>query len=538
MQLIYDVLIIGNGGAGLSAALEANKYSNNIAVVSKTYPTSSQTSQAQGGINAVLDSQDDSVDSHIADTTKAAQNIENSDAIQYLCENASSTIKWLDDLGVPFSRNSQNNIAQRNFGGATHPRTCYSSDYTGLKILHTLYDNCIKKNITFINEHQLLSFIKDDESNTIKGIQVFNISNGEISQIFAKSVIIASGGYAGLYHQFTTNSTATTGEVLNAALNIGCELENIEFVQFHPTSLKYNRILISESARGEGGYLVDQNGNRFIDELKPRDEVSRAIYTKIENGDKVYLDLRHLGIAKIKESMPQEYQIVYDFTGIKLDIDLLEITPSAHYTMGGIKVDINTKTNIKNLFACGECASNRVHGANRLGGNSLLEIITFGKLAGKNASLNTNNITSFDTKKYNKKLHLEEEYINEVYNLPNKINFLNIKLELGKELFTNVGLFREESKLQSILNKINQWILETKDMGISDKSTIYNTEFKEFIEFKNMLELSLVLVLSALNRKESRGAHHRIDYLESKKEFEYSTLITKIDKIIKVQLWK
>ena len=538
MSLIYDVLIIGNGGAGLSAALEANKYSTNIAVISKTYPTSSQTCQAQGGINAVLNSQTDSINSHILDTTKAANKLGNSHAIQYMCENGSETIKWLDDLGVPFSRDTKNDIAQRNFGGASHPRTCYSSDYTGLKILHTLYDNCLKNNITFINEYQVLSFIKDNGSNTIKGIHALNILNTEVSQIFAKSVIIASGGYAGIYHNYTTNSTSTTGEVLNAALNIGCELENMEFVQFHPTTLKHNRILISESARGEGGYLVDQKGNRFIDELKPRDEVSRAIYTKIENGDTIYLDLRHLGIEKIKEVMPQEYQLVYDFTGLKLDIDLIEITPSAHYTMGGIKVDIDGKTNVTNLFSCGESASNRVHGANRLGGNSLLEIITFGKLAGKNASLNTCNITSFDTSKYTDFLTLEQNNINQIYKLPNNINYQERKQTLGKELFKNVGLFRDETKLQLILQEIKQWILDTKNMGISDKSTIYNTDLKEFIEFKNMLEVSLVIVLSALNRMESRGAHYRIDYLKSKKEFEYSTIVTKTDNKMKVKLWK
>lgn len=538
MQLIYDVLIIGNGGAGLSAAIEAKKYSSNIAVISKTYPTSSQTCQAQGGINAVLNSQTDSIDSHIKDTIKAANKLEDNNAIQYMCENAADTISWLDDLGVPFSRDNSNSIAQRNFGGASHPRTCYSSDYTGLKILHTLYDNCLKENITFINEHQVLSFIKEKKSNSIRGINILNISDGEISQIFAKSIIIASGGYAGLYHNFTTNSTSTTGEVLNASLNIGCELENMEFIQFHPTSLEHNRILISESARGEGGYLIDQNGNRFIDELKPRDEVSRAIYTKIENGDKIYLDLRHLGIEKIKESMPQEYNIVYDFTGLKLDIDLIEITPSAHYTMGGIKVDIDGKTNINNLFACGECASNRVHGANRLGGNSLLEIITFGKLVGKNASLSTDNITSFDTHNYTNSLDLEKENINQIYKLPNKINYQISKQILGKALFKNVGLFRDESKLQSILEDIKQWIKDTKSMGISDKSNIYNTDLKEFIEFKNMLDLSLVIVSSALNRRESRGAHYRTDYLKSKKEFEYSTIVTKRDDEIKVKLWK
>jgi len=536
MELIYDVLIIGNGGAGLSAALEAKKYSNNIVVVSKTTPTSSQTSQAQGGINAVLNTEMDSILNHISDTQKAANQLGDNDSINYMCENASNTIKWLDDLGVPFSRDVKNNIKQRNFGGASFPRTCYSSDYTGLKILHTLYDTCLKENITFIDEHLVLNFIKDNESNSIKAITVLNILDGTISQIFAKSIIIASGGYAGLYHNYTTNSNATTGEILNIALNIGCELENMEFVQFHPTSLKESRVLISESARGEGGYLVDQNGNRFIDELKPRDEVSRAIYAKIENGDKIYLDLRHLGIEKIKESMPQEYNIVYDFTGLRLENDLIEITPSAHYTMGGIKVAINSKTNIRNLFACGECASNRVHGANRLGGNSLLEIITFGRVAGRNASLNTHNITSFNTKDYQSSLLAEQTKISNIYTLPNTINFQDIKIELGKELFNNVGLYREEKKLQSILSKIKKWIISTKDMGITDKSTIYNTDLKEYIEFKNMLNLSLVLVTSALNRIESRGAHYRVDYLESKEKYQFSTVITKKDNNLKVSI--
>jgi len=538
MELVYDVLIIGNGGAGLSAALEAKKYSDNIIVVSKTTPTSSQTSQAQGGINAVLNSQIDSISNHIGDTKKAANQIGDNETITYMCENAADTIKWLDDLGVPFSRDENNTIKKRNFGGASFPRTCYSSDYTGLKILHTLYDTCLKENITFIDEHLVLNFIKDNENNTIKGITVLNILDGVISQIFAKSIIIASGGYAGLYHNYTTNSTATTGEILNIALNIGCELENMEFVQFHPTSLKESRILISESARGEGGYLIDQNENRFIDELKPRDEVSRAIYTKIEKGDKIYLDLRHLGIEKIKESMPQEYNIIYDFTRLKLENDLIEITPSAHYTMGGIKVDINSKTNINNLFACGECASNRVHGANRLGGNSLLEIITFGRVAGKNAGLNTHNITSFNTKDYQLLLLEEQTKISNIYTQPNTMNFQDIKIELGKQLFNNVGLYREEKKLQSILGKIKKWIISTKDMGITDKSTIYNTDLKEYIEFKNMLDLSLVLITSALNRKESRGAHYRIDHLESKKEFECSSKVSKLDNNLKVELCK
>ena len=536
MSMIYDVLVIGSGGAGLSAALEAKKYSSNIAVISKTHPTSSQTCQAQGGINAVLNSNQDSVDSHIKDTIKAGNNLQNNKAIEIMCKNASETINWLDELGVPFSRDINNNISQRNFGGASYPRTCYSSDYTGLKILNTLYDSCIKEDITFINEHYLISFIKDENTNTIVGINTIDLFSGKLLQFFAKSIIIASGGYAGIYNDYTTNSTATTGETLTHALNIGCQLENMEFVQFHPTTLKESKILISESTRGEGGYLVDQNGKRFVDELKTRDEVARAIYKKIEEGNQVFLDLKHISQDTIKKNMPQEYQIIQQFTGLKLDTDLIEITPSAHYTMGGIKVDIDGKTNIKNLFACGECASNRVHGANRLGGNSLLEIITFGRVTGKNASLNTNSITSFNTSKYSNNYNSEQSKITEIFTLPNTINYQDIKRELGEKLFEKVGLFRDDKSLHSILKDIKEWKQNISKMGITDKSEVYNTDLKEFLEFKSMLELAHTIVLSALSRCESRGAHYRTDYLEKKQTLETSTIVKKTNDKIEVTL--
>ena len=536
MSKIYDVLIIGNGGAGLSAALEAKKNTDNIIVLSKTYPTSSQTSQAQGGINGVLNDSVEDINKHIFDTTKSSHNLGDKNAIELMCNSAKNTINWLDDLGVPFSRNDKDEIAQRNFGGSSKPRTCFSSDYTGLKILHTLYDRCLKENITFLNEYLVLNFIKDKTSNSIRGVQTLNIANGEVSQLFAKSIIIASGGYGGLFSNYTTNSTATTGEVLNASLEIGCELENMEFVQFHPTSLKENRILISESARGEGGYLVDQHGDRFIDELKPRDEVSRAIYEKIKNNDKVYLDLRHIGLKEIKELMPQEYNLTYEFTGLKMDEHIIEITPSTHYTMGGIKVDIDGKTNIKNLYACGECASTRVHGANRLGGNSLLEIITFGRIAGKNASLNTHNITNFSTNDFIQDIELLNNNLNEILALPNKINFQEVKAELGKLLFEKVGLFRDEKNLHEALLDIQKWEKQIPLMGVEDKSKIYNTDFKEFLEFRKMIELSQTIVLAAIQRKESRGAHYRIDYLKEDATFNNSTTIVKENNELKVTI--
>lgn len=506
---MIDVLVIGSGGAGLSAALSAKKNRVNVTVLSKTYPTHSQTTQAQGGINAVLDDTKDSVESHINDTLKSSHGLGNKQSIEILCKNAKTTIEWLDKIGVPFSRSEEGKICQRELGGATRPRACYSSDYTGLKILHTLYDNCIKEQISFLNEYMLLNIIV--EENRAKGVTALNIASGEVEEILAKSVILATGGYSGLYHNFTTNSYATTGDGVAAAVRAGCRLKNMEFVQFHPTALKKSRILISESARGEGGYLVDSNGNRFIDELKPRDEVARAIYNKIKEGKEVFLDLRHLGRDKIEEAMPQERRIVLEFENLKMENELIPIEPAAHYSMGGIKTNSKCETNIKNLYACGECSESGVHGANRLGGNSLLEIILFGKIAGSQASNSTKDISEeylSNTKQFQK----DKDFINSVYDHSNQINFYEKRDYMGKIFFENVGLFRTQMNLKEVLSQIGQWQEELNFMGIGDKSKIYNKNLVEFIEFRNMLELSEIVVVSALKRCESRGAHFRSDH--------------------------
>ncbi len=531
---MIDVLIIGSGGAGLTAALEIKNSCDNVVVLSKTYPTASQTCQAQGGINAVLNDSIDTEQNHILDTLKSAHNLGDEETIKYMCQNSSKTIKWLDDIGVPFSRDEKNNIAQRTLGGASNPRACYSSDYTGLKILHTLYDTCLKNGINFINEHMLLNFIVIDE--VVKGITALNIETSEVIQILAKKVIIASGGYSGIYNQYTTNSTATTGEVISAALRAGCKLENMEYVQFHPTSLKDSCILISESARGEGGYLVDSNGERFVDELKPRDIVARAIYNKIESGKDVFLDLRHLGKEKILKTMPQEYDLCVNFINLKLDEDLIPIKPAAHYTMGGIKVDINGKTNIKNLYAIGECSSNGVHGANRLGGNSLLEIITFGKLVASNVLIDINGIEEDLTNEYDILLK-DKDFISSIFKKENKLNLYIEKESLGKLFYKKVGLFRDEDGLNIVLDEIDKLNEKICEIGIDDKSKIYNTNLKEYIELVNIIELSKIIVLSALDRKESRGAHYRIDYKDENKLYSKSTIIQKINEniIIEVQ---
>ena len=506
---MIDVLIVGSGASGLTAALEAKKNNVNVLVVSKTYPTHSQTVQAQGGINAVLYEDYDSVDIHTEDTYKASCGLSDVNNIKYMCQNAKETINWLDSIGVPFTRNENSKISQRKFGGTKKIRTCYSSDYTGLKILHTLYDQCIKNNIEFVNEHQLLNLII--EENKCIGITALDIVNGVVKEYISKTVIIATGGYAGLYTNFTTNSYSNTGDGLVSVYKAGGTLSNIEFIQFHPTALENTNILISESARGEGGYLLDKDKNRFIDELKPRDEVARAIYERIQKNEKVYLDLRHLGKEKINKLMPQEKRLAYEFSQIDLENDLLPINPAAHYSMGGIKSDINCKTTISNLYAVGECAQQNVHGANRLGGNSLLEVITFGKVAGHNASIKSKEIHNVDYQD-TKQFFVDKNFINDIFTYTNEINFYERKEKLGIELFKNVGLFRKDSTMNETLNFIIDLKSSIKKMGIGDKSKYYNKNLVEFIEFINMIDLAEVLVSSAILRCESRGSHYRIDY--------------------------
>lgn len=527
---MIDVLIIGSGGAGLSAALYAKKAGASVLVVSKTYPTHSQTSQAQGGMNAVLH-QDDSIENHVNDTLKSSHALGNKFVIQHMCENAKATIQWLDELGVPFSRDENSQIAQRKLGGASFSRACYSSDYTGLKILHTLYDTCIKESIEFLNEHMLLNFIVEDE--TVKGITALDIQTTQVKEILAKQVIVATGGYISLYNGFNTNSNATTGDGIAAAFRAGAKLSNMEFIQFHPTAIKGCNVLVSESARGEGGYIVDEQGNRFVDELKPRDEVARAIYEKLQDNQEVFLDVRHLGLEKINEAIPQERRLAMDFAKIKLEEELLSINPAAHYCMGGILVDKDAKTTLKNLYACGECAQTNVHGANRLGGNSLLEIITFGQIAAKsclNGLKNSNETFSSNTQQFlNDKMYIES-----VFSFPNQISFYEKKEFMGKIFFKNIGLFRNDNNMKAVLAQVRQWQKEFSSMGIGDKSTLYNKNLIEFIEFGNMLELSEVVVLNALSRCESRGAHFRSDYPFEVKEYAKNSVAFKYDGIAAV----
>jgi succinate dehydrogenase / fumarate reductase flavoprotein subunit len=532
---MIDLLIIGSGAAGLSAALDAHALGANVLVVSKTFPTHSASCQAQGGMNAVL-KDEDSIDSHVQDTFKSSHGLANTQSIYYMSSVSKETIDWLDRLGVPFSRDENNQIAQRQMGGASHKRVCYSSDYTGLKILHTLYDTCLKAGVSFYNEWMLLNLIKED--NRIIGATFLEIQTGMVKEILAKTTILATGGYTAMYSGFNTNSVATTGDGIAAALRAQATLSNMEFIQFHPTAISNTNALMSESARGEGGYLIDKKGNRFVDELQSRDVVSRAIYEKMEQGDEVFLDLRHLGLEHINKTMPQERRLALEFAGVKIEEEPIKINPAAHYCMGGILVNTQCQTNLKGLYACGECAQTNVHGANRLGGNSLLEVIAFAKKAAKEACNEAKALHIESKQQPSKQFISDNAFIQAVFHFPNKIDFYEQKSFMGKILYKNVGLFRNDLNMKAVLSKIRQWQKEFPFMGIGDKNKAYNKNLVEFIEFGNLLELSEVVVVGAISRCESRGAHFRTDHPKEHESFAKNSVAYKNEGILALDFEK
>lgn len=519
---MIDVLIIGAGGAGLNAAIWAKKSGAKVSVYNKNFPTNSTTSQAQGGMNAVVYSDVDKIQFHIEDTLKSAHGLGNPKTIKYLCENAKESVLWLDSIGVPFSKTEDGRFAQRKLGASKYKRSCYSSDYTGLKIIHTLRDYAETIGVEFVNEQYLLNLISNQKS--VSGATFLDVKTSKIKKVLAKKVILATGGFGEIYNGFCTNSSANTGDGVAIALRAGVKLSNLEFVQFHPTTLEHSSVLISESARAEGGLLVNSDGERFVEELGQRDVVARAIFKQIEKGKKVYLDMRHLGVEKILEEMPQERALAFEFEGLKMESELIPIKPSAHYTMGGINVNENCETTLKNLFAVGECSDAGIHGANRLGGNSLLEIITMGKLAGINATKDLENFEICDIKS-EEQLEKDTKMIQNLFNSKEITNFYTNKELIGKIFYNDVGLFREEEKLEVALEFVKKTQVALKNQAIADKSRVYNKNLVEFLEFKNMIELSEAVVVSAIARQESRGAHFRIDYPQEDSNFNTNSIV-------------
>ena len=502
MNFKSDVLVIGAGGAGLTAALHAKESGASVIVITKEYPTRSQTCMAQGGINAALGNmEEDSVESHIANTLKSAHGEADEEAVRFMCSEAINAVEWLDSIGVCFSRTKDAKIAQRTLGGASAARACYAQDYTGLKILHTIYDRCLEQNIEMKNEKYLLEILKD-ASGSVKGAKVLDIRSGEVEIYEANAVIMASGGYSRIYDKNSTNSTASTGDGIAVALRAGAKLIDMEFVQFHPTGLKGSSILISESARGEGGYILNSKGERFTNELAPRDELSRAINAEIEKGEEVFIDIRHLGEELINEGLPQERKLAKLYENVDPVHEIIPIRPVAHYTMGGIEVDHKSQTSLSGLYACGECANHRVHGANRLGGNSLLEIVVFGKEAGTNAA-------KFALSQGSESSYIDEsDALSDIRAGQNEIDFYEYRAKIGDMFYKDVGIVRTKKQLESALGEILEIEKKLPLMGVKDKSKTYNTNLVEFIEFRNVLAVCEQVVTSALKREVSCGAHY------------------------------
>ncbi|HYF76995.1 MAG TPA: FAD-dependent oxidoreductase [Symbiobacteriaceae bacterium] len=545
-MLQYDVVIVGAGGAGMNAALSASKDSNlRVAVLSKIYPTRSHTGAAQGGINAAMGFRDptDSIDKHFRDTVKGSDFLADQDAVEFFTTYMPDIIRELDYYGVPFSRDEQGRVAQRPFGGASSPRTCYSADKTGHVILHTLFEQCLKNGVKFFDDWCLLSLVV--ENGKLEGLVAMDMRSGEIHPILAKSVVIATGGFGRIYWSRTTNAFNMTGDGTAACFEAGIPLKDPEFVQFHPTGLAGTGILMSEACRGEGGYLYNNKGDRFMSEyapskmeLAPRDVVSRSIELEIRAGRgfgegmtaHVLMDLRHLGKEKIMERLPQVRELALDFESVDIIKEPVGVRASCHYMMGGIHVqDYKTcATPVEGIHAAGECSCVSIHGANRLGGNSVADVVFFGKYAGlgaketaQNRSLGNPSLVSAAA----------NEWMSKFSRMRTKTtgnNLFEIRNRMAEAMWYNVGIFRTEKNMVQALETINELLEAYQDTFIGDSSVKYNTAFIHYVEVGNLLKLAKAVAMGAIARKESRGSHSREDYTErNDAEFLKHTLIHK-----------
>jgi len=523
-MITHDIIIIGGGLAGMRAALEASKEVD-TAVISKQHPLRSHSGAAQGGIAAVLDGWaekiGDSLESHIYDTVKGSDYLGDQDAIEILCREAPGDIRSMDRMGAIFSRTEEGMIAQRDFGGHSYARTCYAADKTGHILLQTMYEQMMKNRVKVYSEWHVVSLLVHD--NICRGVVAYDMAGGRLQVIRARAVLLATGGY-GRAFSITSNAHANTGDGLALAYRAGVPLQDMEFVQFHPTGLYKHGILITEGSRGEGGYLVNRNGERFMEryapskmELASRDVISRAIQTEIDEGrgidGYIHLDLRHLGAELIMERLAQIHDIALSFANVDCVHEPIPIQPTAHYSMGGIPTDINGRVlGVSGLFAAGECACVSVHGANRLGGNSLLETIVFGRRAGisavryvKKAAIGGVSSSMLDS--------IEHEFY-ELAEMDGSERVADIKNDLQTVMTVKCGIFRDSQKLAEALEETRRLRERFNNIGISDRGMIFNTEMMEALELRNLLDFSEVIAASALAREESRGAHYRTDHPE------------------------
>ncbi|MFI8854617.1 succinate dehydrogenase flavoprotein subunit [Streptomyces sp. 891-h] len=534
----YDTVIVGAGGAGMRAAIESTKRSR-TAVLTKLYPTRSHTGAAQGGMAAALANvEEDNWEWHTFDTIKGGDYLVDQDAAEILAKEAIDSVLDLEKMGLPFNRTPNGTIDQRRFGGhsrnhgeAPVRRSCYAADRTGHMILQTLYQNCVKEGVEFFNEFYVLDLLLNEVDGIKKtaGVVAYELATGDVHVFQAKAVVFASGGN-GKFFKVTSNAHTLTGDGQAAAFRRGLPLEDMEFFQFHPTGIWKMGILLTEGARGEGGILRNKDGERFMEKYAPvmkdlasRDVVSRAIYTEIREGrgcgpegDHVYLDLTHLPPEQLDAKLPDITEFARTYLGIEPYTDPVPIQPTAHYAMGGIPTNVrgqvlaDNETPVPGLYAAGEVACVSVHGANRLGTNSLLDINVFGRRAGIAAA------EYADTAEY---VELPEEpakfVLDEIENLRDATGnerVFEIRKALQECMDKNVMVFRTEQTLKEAVEEIGALRKRFRDISVQDKGKRFNTDLLEALELGNLLDLAEVTAVSALARKESRGGHYREDF--------------------------
>jgi|TARA_B110000438_G_scaffold255742_1_gene262758 succinate dehydrogenase / fumarate reductase flavoprotein subunit len=515
----HDLLIVGAGLAGLRCAVEAQRLGLKVAVITKVHPVRSHSNAAQGGINAPLTDRGDDWKGHALDTIKGSDYLADQDAVEIMSQEAGEAVLELERMGVIFSRGEDGRLGTRRFGGQKVARTFFVGAITGSALLHVLYEQSLKLGLQVYEEWFVTSLIKHEGA--IKGVVALDLKTGELESITAKSVVIAAGG-AGRVFEPSTNALICTGDGLSLAWNNGAGLMDMEMIQYHPTTLARTGILLSEAARGEGAYLLNSEGDRFMKkyapdymELASRDVVSRAEQTEINEGrgidGNVLLDLRHLGKEFIETRLGYLQEVSVEFLGIDMSEKPVPIRPGMHYIMGGIKTDVDGETGVPGLYAAGECANVSVHGANRLGANSLLDTVVFGRRSAEKAADYVRTIPNEDipTKSYVEK---DLEKIKNIIESDGNLRVSEVRNEMAKAMTEGIGVFRDQKSMEYAKSVVEKTKIKYRDsIKIDNKGKVYNTDLLFALELENMIDCAESIVHGALTRKESRGAHFRTD---------------------------